>query len=372
MKNSSISCSPQDDDNQGRSIMKIAESAIQFASFHTAVEYSERQESLTVWHQGKELVRADRKNQQDKQMEAKAMALAEQATKVFLSVEALQKVSEQNQAEPVNEEDSLLTDLNLQILKAFFEKITEWKMKFFNRGAVAQQAVSPEMPSAAEQTQAAQAVEGWGVRYESHETHHESESSQFSAQGVVQTSDGQQIDIAVELNMSRSFTSTLDEIFRAGDALKDPLVINYDGTAAQLTQEKFSFDIDADGSKENISFVAPGSGFLTLDANNELFGALSGDGFAELAAYDRDKNGWIDENDAVYSRLRIWTKTAVGADQLMTLADKGVGALYLVRVTSPFAIKDSNNELQGQVRSAGIFLREEGGAGTLQQLDLVA
>jgi hypothetical protein len=35
-------------------------------------------------------------------------------------------------------------------------------------------------------------------------------------------------------------------------------------------------------------------------------------------------------------------------------------------------MKDSSNELQGQVRSTGIFLREQGGAGTLQQLDLVA
>lgn len=181
------------------------------------------------------------------------------------------------------------------------------------------------------------------------------------------------------LNMSCSFTSALVESFRAGDALKDPLVINFDGTAVQLTQNKFSFDIDTDGSKEQIPFVAPGSGFLALDTNNdgainngtELFGALSGDGLAELAAYDGDKNRWIDENDAVYSRLRIWAKTATGENQLLALGDKGIGALFLGRVDTPFAIKDNSNALQGQVRSTGIFLREAGGAGTLLQLDLV-
>ncbi len=360
--------------------MKIAESAIQFTSAHTAVEYSERQESLTTWQQGKEPVRIDWENRQDVKMEAKAMALAEQAVKVSLSVEGRQKVTEQNQTEPVGEEDGLLTDLNLQILRAFFEKLTGRKMKFFDSRSVGQQAGSTEIPSAIKQNPAAQPGEGWGVRYERHETYHESETSQFSAQGVVQTSDGQQIDIAVELNLSRSFTSTLHESFRAGDALKDPLVINFSGTAAQLTPDKFSFDINADGSKEYISFVAPGSGFLTLDVNNdgivndgsELFGALSGDGFAELAAYDRDHNGWIDENDAVFSRLRIWTKAASGADQLVALGAKGVGAIYLGRIATPFAIKDGSNELQGQVRSTGIFLREQGGAGTVQQLDLVA
>jgi len=362
--------------------MKIAESTILLASSHTLAQYSERSESLTVWQQGKESVRVDQENSQDKKMEAKAMELAEQATKVSLSAAARQKVSAQTQVEdPVGEEDPVLTDLNMRILKALFEKLTGRKMKLHDPGAAEQQqAASAEVPSQSEQVPMAQASGGWGVRYERHQTYHEAETSQFSAQGIVQTADGQQIAIAVELNLSRSFTSTLDESFLAGDALKDPLVVNFHGSAAQLTQDKFSFDIDADGSKDQISFVAPGSGFLALDTNNdgiinngsELFGARSGDGFAELAAYDADKNGWIDENDEVYSRLRIWAKNASGENQLLALGDKGIGALYLGRIATPFAIKDSSNELQGQVRSTGLFLREEGGVGTVQQLDLVA
>ena len=45
------------------------------------------------------------------------------------------------------------------------------------------------------------------MRYERHETYHEAETTQFSAQGVVVTADGQEIEIGVELSMSRSFTS---------------------------------------------------------------------------------------------------------------------------------------------------------------------
>ena len=358
--------------------MKIAESAIQFVSSRTAVEYSERQETLTVWQQGKEPVRADQETPKGGQSETQA--LAEQATKVFLSVQALQQIPDQVKDEPTGEKDSALTNLNLLILQMLFEKLTGRKMKPTDFSAVvAQPAASAKIPPAVAPNQAAPTAKGWGVRYERHDTYRESESTKFSAQGVVLTADGQKIEIGVDLNMSRSFTSTLVESFRAGDALKDPLVINFDGTAAHLTQNKFSFDIDADGSKEQISFVAPGSGFLALDTNNdgainngaELFGASNGDGLAELAAYDGDKNGWIDENDAVYSRLRIWAKTATGENQLLALGDKGIGALFLGRVDTPFAIKDSSNALQGQVRSTGIFLREAGGAGTLQQLDLV-
>jgi hypothetical protein len=68
--------------------------------------------------------------------------------------------------------------------------------------------------------------------------------------------------------------------------------------------------------------------------------------------------------------LRIWSKDAEGQDQLVSLGQRGVGAIYLGHVTSPFSIKDTDNNLLGQVRSSGIFLQENGVAGTVQQIDL--
>ena len=366
--------------------MKIAESAIQLTSSHTAVTSFERRESLTVWQAGREPVRDEEGNANDARLQAKAMAAAEQAAKVSLSQEGVRRaavpVQEQAGVGEITEEDRLLSDLNLRILRAVFERLTGRKIRVLDPGAIKVQEASAPPPSAeqAQPPQEGQAAQGWGVRYERHEVYHEAESTQFSARGLVTTADGQEIEIAVDLNMSRSFTSASHELFLAGDALKDPLVVNFAGTAAQLTQDTFSFDIDADGGNEQINFVAPGSGFLALDANGdgtindgrELFGALSGDGFADLAAHDQDGNGWIDEQDGIFSRLRIWAKDPAGQDQLLTLLETGVGALYLGRIDTPFAIKDSANELQGQVRTSGLFLREGGGAGTMQQLDLVA
>lgn len=160
--------------------------------------------------------------------------------------------------------------------------------------------------------------------------------------------------------------------------MKDPLVINFSGSAAQLTGAKFSFDLDADGKAEQVSFVSENSGFLALDRNSdgkvnsgsELFGPATGNGFSELAAYDLDRNGWIDENDAVYQKLGIWTKDADGKDGLSTLLQKNIGALYLGSVATPFDLKNSQNRLDGLVRSSGVYLNENGGAGTMQQIDL--
>ena len=97
---------------------------------------------------------------------------------------------------------------------------------------------------------------------------------------------------------------------------------------------------------------------------------VSGDGFAELATLDSDNNGWIDENDAAYEKLSVWTKDSTGKDQLSTLKEANVGAISLARVATPFELKDSQNDQQGEIRATGIYLREDGAAGTIQQIDL--
>ena len=56
--------------------MKIAESAIQLTTAHTAIQYQERQESLTVWKNGKEANRAERKNGKEQSFKHQAVQLA--------------------------------------------------------------------------------------------------------------------------------------------------------------------------------------------------------------------------------------------------------------------------------------------------------
>ena len=205
------------------------------------------------------------------------------------------------------------------------------------------------------------------------------EQTSFAAEGVVKTADGKEITFSYELEMERQFHAETHLSVRAGDALlKDPLVINFGGTAAQLTDRTFAFDLDADGTKDQIAWVQPGSGFLALDKNGngaiddgaELFGAKTGNGFAELAAYDDDQNGWIDEADAVYDRLQMWSKSGT-TDERVSLKDRNVGAIYLGQQATPFELKDAANQLQGAVRASGVYVKEDGsGVGSVQQIDL--
>jgi hypothetical protein len=120
-----------------------------------------------------------------------------------------------------------------------------------------------------------------------------------------------------------------------------------------------------------------GSGFLTLDKNgngkvddgSELFGPKTGSGFAELAAYDSDGNGWIDESDAIFESLKIWTVSPTGDQTLIGLKEAGVGAIYLTSVASPYQIK-SGGALQGMIQSTGTYLRENGLAGAIHEIDI--
>jgi hypothetical protein len=98
------------------------------------------------------------------------------------------------------------------------------------------------------------------------ELHSESEQTSFQGQGVVETADGRSIQFAATLTMQREFQSYTAT---TGPKTADPLVLNFGGTAARLTAAKISFDLHSDGTPENISFVAGGSGFLVLDSNGD-------------------------------------------------------------------------------------------------------
>lgn len=214
------------------------------------------------------------------------------------------------------------------------------------------------------------------VSWQSTETvsYSESESTRVCGSGQVKTADGRCIAFDFGLDMQRRYTSEQRETQSGEVVLKDPLVLNFSGTAAELGDTRIDFDLDADGKPEQIPGLGTGNGFLVFDRNGngraddgrELFGATSGDGFADLAGLDADGNGWIDEGDPDFAKLRVWD----GGDGYATLAARGVGALWTSAVDAPFALKTADNALLGQIRAVGLYLEESGKVGAMQQVDL--
>ena len=210
----------------------------------------------------------------------------------------------------------------------------------------------------------------------------ETESTSFSMQATVKCADGREINFNMNLEMSRSFMEYYEEtqsVTFTQPEICDPLVINLNGNIADLSDQTFYFDIDADGVLDEISQLGSGSGYLALDKNgdgiindgSELFGTQSGNGFADLAAYDSDGNGFIDEGDEIWKDLKIWVTDANGNQQLYSLAEMGIGAICLMNQSTNFELTGQDGKTDGIIRRTGFFLYENGEAGTVQHVDLV-
>lgn len=221
-------------------------------------------------------------------------------------------------------------------------------------------------------------IQQWNYYQET--SYYESESTFFSTQGTVRTADGREINFNINVGMSREFQQYYQEELQMTQLqLTDPLVINLDGDVADISDQTFYFDIDGDGVLDEVNQLGSRSGFLALDKNGdgvindgtELFGTASGNGFKDLARYDDDGDGWIDEDDAIWSQLRIWCKDENGKDVLYSLAEAGVGAICLQNVGTDFTQQAQDGSVKGVVRNTGVFLYENGNVGTVQHVDLV-
>lgn len=368
--------------------MKIAAAEIQMQSSHLAFSRTEVSERLEMWAGPRPGGRPDATARSQippglanrtppglQQANPPGLQLASPSARVALSQQAI----DANAAEQVVEEtDPLDADPRLKLMATMIEMLTGRSVKILKLDDFVDRGGKANMPPASGNASNNESA-GFGIEYEFNSTRIEYEQTRFQAAGVIRTQDGQEIRFDLSVAMERSFMETSNISFRAGDAqLKDPLVLDFAGPGAQLQNTRFAFDLDGNGSLDQVPLLGGGRGFLAIDRNDngriddgrELFGPTTGNGFAELAALDADGNNWIDEADPAYAQLRLWQPDAKGEGVIQTLSEAGVGALYLGNIATPFDLRNAANETLGVMRTSSIYVGQDARVGTVSQIDL--
>lgn len=375
--------------------MKIDCASINFQASHQSSTYRETSETLRMWNGNRRTesnaMTGSRINiSQSAQL---ALSMDSRAWTAPPSIPAATVSQSKNDLTSAIDaaNEAVDNDPFLSMIRSMIEMLIGQPVKIFwsadlSRVGENSPPVSPaaDSPANRENTNPRAAQANFGAEYERHSVHEESETTNFSASGVIRTQDGQEIQFKLDLQMERSYReeSHVSLRYDSATARKDPLVINFAGNAAQLLDQHFRFDLDNDGQAEELPRLGSGSGYLAFDRNgngridsgSELFGPATDNGFTELAELDADGNGWIDENDPMFSRLGIWRPSNDPSEQpdlqLSSLKDNGIGAFGLAQLATPFELRGAGNSNLGAVRATGIALTENGRVLSLQEIDL--
>ncbi|HOE11788.1 MAG TPA: hypothetical protein PLQ35_02785 [bacterium] len=153
------------------------------------------------------------------------------------------------------------------------------------------------------------------------------------------------VNIEVELNGEMISMEEFQQQIAGMGGMSDPIVFDLDGDGIELTsaQNGVQFDITGDGTRERTAFATGNDAFLALDKNGngridngrELFGDQNGakNGMEELAKYDTNGDNRIDEYDAIYDSLALFSDSNANgvseAGELRSLREAGIASINL-------------------------------------------
>lgn len=287
-------------------------------------------------------------------------------------ISAENTVASKTTASPTTEVDDTKSEnrlfnavYSISTIKRLLEQLTGEELKGWADPAELNRAFNgsarSDTPAQAENlNQGAVTIREWSYSYEA-------VSAAFS--GSVALEDGSSFSWSMQFAMSYEEFSFSE---RTEQPMKDPLVMSFNGRPVELTGQTTAFQL-TDNAK-HIQQLAQGQYYLAKDSNangvvdsgSELFGPTTGEGFAELAAFDEDQNGLIDKQDPIWQNLWLWRPEEKG---LYSLKEMGVTALSVDSVATPFSLRHKN-EVQGRLERSSIFITEDKNVGLLQQIDL--
>ena len=194
---------------------------------------------------------------------------------------------------------------------------------------------------------------------------------QASFSGELQLKDGSNISFAFEFSIAVSWA----RFSYTEQPLQDPLVVSLTGSPVQLTEQNMLFDLNSNGDKVKLPQLAAQQYYLAADRNQdrqvnngaELFGPQTGQGFAELAKFDDNGNGFIDPGDDIWQYLYLWRPN----EQLLSMNDAKLGAFSISSAATPMPLLDKQQQKSGEIQRSGLAFTDDAKPVLVQQIDLV-
>jgi Ca2+-binding RTX toxin-like protein len=168
--------------------------------------------------------------------------------------------------------------------------------------------------------------------------------------------------------------------FMSYGAIKPPIVLDLDGNGIDLVNIGAStakFDMNNDGTRDQVGWVGPNDGILALDRNgngtidngteisfiDDTEGAVSD--LEGLRAYDTNGDGFLDAGDERFSKFQIWRDAnqdgVSQADELSSLTDVGITSINLqLQLTG----NDPTDATDNVIYSTTEFQKADGTTGT--------
>jgi hypothetical protein len=155
-----------------------------------------------------------------------------------------------------------------------------------------------------------------------------------------------------------------------------PLVVDLDRDGVRLSKKRVSFDLAATGEQAKIPALVGSDALLALDLNGngeidngaELFGNATScgserctDGLEALAQHDRNRDGVLDGEDPVFSRLRLWSGRGSALRPLRS------AQIRAIRLASRLDISWVDSQGNSVTRSL-TFERDDGASGVIQDV----
>jgi hypothetical protein len=206
------------------------------------------------------------------------------------------------------------------------------------------------------------ATEQWDLGYQ---------AVQANFSGELTLNSGETISFAFEFSMAVSWA----RYSYTEQQLQDPLVVSLSGKPVQLDSPGTEFDLRNDGNKVKLPQLAAQQYYLAADRNqdkqinngSELFGPQSGHGFAELAEFDDNGNGFIDPADDIWQYLYLWRPK----QQLLSMTEARLGAFSLSSAATPMPLLNQSHQPLGEIQRSGLAFTQDAKPLLLQQIDLV-